>query len=511
MAGSILMIHGIGGTAAAFDRLAPAFRALGWRVETPTFRPDKRVGSNPPADLPTLTLADYIAASADAARALKAETGMEPVLMGHSLGGLVVQKLAELGLGRAAVLVTPASPADIIGKPALSQAITFANILFSSKPETKSHKIWPFGFSYGVLNRVARTKHAQIFAGTVYESGKIYEAVAWPDRDPTRSSYVDESKVRLPMLVIGAGQDRATPIAGVRLVAAKYGKVATLKEYPNNAHWIVDEPGTDQVISDIDAWLTGHGVTAGGPLTAATATSVSKAAPRTANSAPARAAAPKPAAAKPKAPAKAPVKPAAPVQAAPPAKAAPVKAAAKPAVKAAPAKAAAKPVAAKPAAKAVAKPKPVKATAKPAAKAAPAKAAAKPVAAKPAAKALAKPMPVKATAKPAAKAAPAKTKAPAAKAPPPKAPPTPPTAKPAAAKTSVAKTAAAKPTVAVKPAPKAQAEKKARPAVAAKPVAKAASPAKPTVKASPAPAAKPPGAKAAAPKAKPAAKPKTKS
>jgi len=26
-------------------------------------------------------------------------------------------------------------------------------------------------------------------------------------------------------------------------------------EYPRNAHWILDEPGTDKVAADIAAWL----------------------------------------------------------------------------------------------------------------------------------------------------------------------------------------------------------------------------------------------------------------
>jgi len=39
---TIIMVHGVGGTADAYSRLAPAFRDLGWKVQTPTLRPDKR-------------------------------------------------------------------------------------------------------------------------------------------------------------------------------------------------------------------------------------------------------------------------------------------------------------------------------------------------------------------------------------------------------------------------------------------------------------------------------------
>lgn len=217
---AIIMLHGVGGTGETWSRFAPAFRAKGWRVETPTLRPDKRLAENPPADLPTLRLKDYIDDIAALAAALEAETGIPPVLFGHSMGGLVVQKLLERGVGRAGVLVTPASPADCRGPRAPAQAVTFANILFSGDVGGKSHKIWRWGFSWGVLNRVPRAKHPGIYAGTVYDSGGVYTDIAYPDRDPARSAHVDETKITAPILTLGGARDRAVPIGDVRLLAA---------------------------------------------------------------------------------------------------------------------------------------------------------------------------------------------------------------------------------------------------------------------------------------------------
>ena len=87
MSGAIIMLHGVGGTGETWSRFAPAFRAKGWRVETPTLRPDKRLAENPPADLPSLRLKDYVADIAALAKAIEAETGVAPVLVGHSMGG----------------------------------------------------------------------------------------------------------------------------------------------------------------------------------------------------------------------------------------------------------------------------------------------------------------------------------------------------------------------------------------------------------------------------------------
>ena len=321
MSNSILMIHGVGGTSSAFDRLAPAFRAKGWRVESPTLFADLRTASNPPASLPSLRLHDYVEAMAREVERLTQETGTPPVLLGHSMGGLIVQKLAERGLGRAAILLTPASPVDARSGSSLAQAVTFANVLFSGAPETKSHKIWRTGFSWGVLNRVPKARHPEIFAGTVYDSGGVYADIAYPDKDPHKVATIDESGIRIPVLTIGGGKDRATPIADVRRVAAKYASIGgDYLEYPDNAHWIVDEPGTQHVIDDIARWLENKGLTAGpaepvhlleaGPARAAPAkpTTRARAAPKAKAGAKAGAEGEGKPPAKPKAPAKARVK-----------------------------------------------------------------------------------------------------------------------------------------------------------------------------------------------------------
>jgi alpha-beta hydrolase superfamily lysophospholipase len=342
---TIIMVHGVGGTADAYSRLAPAFRDLGWKVQTPTLRPDRRTAENPPADLHTLRLKDYVDDVEALAREVEAAEGVAPVLFGHSMGGLIVQKVAERGAGRAAVLLTPASPADVVSSASLAQAFTFANVLFSGKVEAKGHKIWRTGFTWGVLNRVPAAKHQGIFAGTVYDSGGVYADLAYPDRDPHRIAFIDETKITIPILTIGGGRDRATPVAGVRKVGEKYARIGgDYREYAENAHWIVDEPGTDQVIADIAAWLTAKGVTA---AKAAKAAPTTPPAAKTAAKIPAKAAA-KPTAAKgasrpaPTRVKAAPVKPAAaasPAKAAKATRSAPAKASAAKAPAKAPAKA----------------------------------------------------------------------------------------------------------------------------------------------------------------------------
>jgi len=330
--GTILMVHGVGSSADAFVKLAPAFRERGWKVVTPTLRDELRPTANPPEALNKVSLADYVADVSAMAKKIAAEDGQAPVVFGHSMGGMLAQKLAEAGLVRGAVLITPASPPDARAGRSLAQAFTFANILFSGRPENRPHRIWKMGFSSGVLNCVPRSRHEAIFAQSRYDSGRVHADLAYPDEDPNRTAFVEETKIAVPMLVIGGAKDRTTPIADVRLVGKKYGKVgADYREYANNGHWIVDEPGTDKVIADIAGWMEAKGLRpAAAAKPAAKATSATKPKAKAAP-APKPAAKPKAAAAK-KAPAKEAAAPAA--KARPAAKKASAKAAAKPAAKA---------------------------------------------------------------------------------------------------------------------------------------------------------------------------------
>lgn len=392
MTDTVLLIHGYGCAGDVWGPVAQRLKAEGYRVEAPTIRAAVRTVEGPRAGLVGLTLADYVAEMTALAQTLAKETGKKPLVFGHSMGGLIAQKVAEAGHASALVLFAPASPADARGKPKLSPVFTFLNMAIQPKPETKAGKMWKTGFKFGVMNAVPASRHDALYATMVHDSGQVLADLAWPDKDPNKAAYVDAAKVTIPILVMAGALDRTTPLDDVQRIGRKYAS-ADIKIYPNNAHYLIDEPNTMKILDDVIAWLRGKNQTPAAPVAPAP-----KAAPEPAPE-PAKPAAPTPAEAA--APAPEPVKAAEPT---PAKKAAAPKAAAKPKAEPkpkAPAKA--------PAAKKTAAPK-AKATpaAEPAAKAAPApkaKAAAKPATEKaPAAK---KPAAPKAAAKPAAKAAPA--------------------------------------------------------------------------------------------------------
>lgn len=248
------MIHGIGCDGTVFNRMAAQFAARGFLTRTPTIFPSLRTTEAPSPALAQLSFQDYVDAMAEDARAFAAETGRPLVLLGHSMGGLIVQKLAARGMGALGVLVTPAAPADC-HTTTLSQILTFWNIA-QANDIRRSFKVWRTGFYWGVLNAVPRGRRAEIYANAVYDGGRIYRDVGRPHQDPNRTAFIDAADVKIPLLTVCAGRDRATPPASVRRTAAKYrGSGGQILEYPRSGHWIVDEPATDRMVGDIATWV----------------------------------------------------------------------------------------------------------------------------------------------------------------------------------------------------------------------------------------------------------------
>ncbi len=95
----------------------------------------------------------------------------------------------------------------------------------------------------------------EIYNKLVYESGKAATELGYWFFDPSRASHVDESRVTCPVLVVAGKLDRIVPASVARKVARKYKAVSTYKEFENHAHWIVGEPGWQEVADYVTSWL----------------------------------------------------------------------------------------------------------------------------------------------------------------------------------------------------------------------------------------------------------------
>jgi pimeloyl-ACP methyl ester carboxylesterase len=64
---------------------------------------------------------------------------------------------------------------------------------------------------------------------------------------------IDPRRLRGPRLVVSGTDDRLIPPAIHRKLAARFG--AEYREYPNRAHYIMREPGWEEVADDVMQWF----------------------------------------------------------------------------------------------------------------------------------------------------------------------------------------------------------------------------------------------------------------
>ena len=137
MTQTIVMIHGMWGGPWIWGNFKSFFEQRGYRCITPTLRfHDASPGSPPDPGLGNTSLVDY----ADDLEKEIAALNTVPIIMGHSMGGLLTQILGGRGLGKALVMLTPAAPEGIFSiRPTVFRT-------FIPNPGQKSRDSWAPAF-----------------------------------------------------------------------------------------------------------------------------------------------------------------------------------------------------------------------------------------------------------------------------------------------------------------------------------------------------------------------------
>lgn len=246
---SIVLIHGMWCTGANFDRMVAILKARGYDCYTPTL-PAHETGRLHP-EVGNKSIQEYRSFLEDYVRTRHFKE--PPILLGHSMGGLLAQQLAARMNPFALVLITPAAPAGI-------NTLSPAGIAAFSRPLSrwgwwrKPHKPGYGRAVASAFNGVPADKHKALYASLVEESGRAVFEIGFWFLDRSRASRVNAAAVQCPVFVVSAGNDRLTPATAVRKTAALYPQAA-LRHYPNRGHWVLDDEDTDEMTADVANWL----------------------------------------------------------------------------------------------------------------------------------------------------------------------------------------------------------------------------------------------------------------
>ncbi len=237
----VLFVHGMWGGSWMWDNFLGFFAGRGFTSYALNLRGHH--GSKPVADIGSVPFAEYVMD----VRGVVAALG-NPILVGHSMGGLLVQKLAELLTPPAVVALTPAAPRGIFALGTLE----LLRLSLKHLPELLLRRPITPSFEEADALLFGRTPPAErrpAFERLVPESGRLAFDIA------VKGVPVDAARVRCPMLVVAGRDDRITPATMVRKIARRYA--AEFRVYDAHAHMVLTEPGWEEIAREMATWLDG--------------------------------------------------------------------------------------------------------------------------------------------------------------------------------------------------------------------------------------------------------------
>ncbi len=246
---ALLFVHGKWHGAWCWDEhFLPYFASHGYESAALSLR--GHAGSEGLEGLRWYSIADYVVDLEQVAGQFDAPL----VLVGHSMGGFIVQKYLEKHPETpAAVLLTSIPPYGLwpttfklLSQKPLVVLKVLATLRLYPVIESTELARWAL-FSDNMPEDMVKTYHRQMGD----ESFRAY-------LDELGLNLVHTKKVKTPLLVIGAGKDRVIFPKLVENTARAYG--ITAKIFPSLAHDVMLESDWEQVAETILKWLDEQGL-----------------------------------------------------------------------------------------------------------------------------------------------------------------------------------------------------------------------------------------------------------
>lgn len=250
---NILLIHGTWCNGNNWGDFSTALENRGFTVHTPTLRyhgaPDKNLWDNA-QKVAKVGLLDYVA---DLAELVDTMDG-PPIIVGHSVGALLAQLLAERRPNRGVILLAPAPSAGMFSMYP-SMTLLWGRFL----PQWLMRKpMYPCSWEawIGKICNTQSKETQELYYGTLCaESGTAYFQMALWYLDPKQAARVNFKAITSPVLVISGSEDRCTVPRIGRITARNFKKQSTFVELQGSDHMITFGRHLPEALRAIDQWL----------------------------------------------------------------------------------------------------------------------------------------------------------------------------------------------------------------------------------------------------------------
>ena len=258
MGAPVVFIHGLWLHATSWQPWVDLFRengyaaiAPGWAHEPPTVEEAR----NDPDAVAGLGIDEITEHYATIIRALPEP----PIIIGHSFGGLVAEKLLGEGYGRAGVAIDPAQIKGVLPLP-LSQLRSVLPVLSNpanrNKAVSLSKKEFRFAFGNALTEAESYDLHEKWTipspAKPLFQAAVANFSLHSPAKVNTKNSD------RGPLLLISGTEDHTVPDVVTRSTLKRYRDstaVTELKQFEGRGHSLTVDSGWSDVAHAILDWL----------------------------------------------------------------------------------------------------------------------------------------------------------------------------------------------------------------------------------------------------------------
>lgn len=253
----LMLLHGMWCRPLVWEKMARHFEVNGFKVVMPTLRHhDIEPGQTPHQELGHTSLKDYLC---DLEREIS-YLNEPPYVIGHSMGGTLMQLLAARGLIKAGIGLAPAQCAGTVNLDPRSLWIfrrEFLTYGFWRKPHLPS-----FGaMKFGVLNGLPEPEQQALYGMLIPESGRAMFEIGYWFADKDRTTWINPGAVNTPMWFVTGDRDRITPAWLTKRMAMEYGANVAVDILPDRGHWLPSEEGWDSLAQRCVEYLRSDVVT----------------------------------------------------------------------------------------------------------------------------------------------------------------------------------------------------------------------------------------------------------